>query len=139
MSAYGTSTRSTEYADLLEFDEAAALAGTQGVDDYAIIGDLHSAALVSKAGSIDWLCLPFFDSSSCFAALLDSPDAGRWLLAPASETKREVKRQYLPDTLVLETWWTTKTNGEAGEVKVTDFMPLRDHPYSARSCGVLTV
>jgi len=54
------------------------------IEDYAIVGDLHTAALIGTDGSIDWLCLPHFDSPACFAALLDSPKAGRWLLAPAS-------------------------------------------------------
>jgi GH15 family glucan-1,4-alpha-glucosidase len=54
------------------------------IEDYAVVGDLHTGALVSTEGSIDWLCLPRFDSPACFSALLDTPEAGRWLLAPAS-------------------------------------------------------
>lgn len=93
------------------------------IEDYAIIGDLHTAALVGVDGSIDWLCLPHFDSPACFAALLDNHDAeaGRWLLAPASGG-RCTRRRYQPDTLVLQTEWETPE----GNVRVTDFMPPRD-------------
>ena len=90
------------------------------IEDYAVIGDLHTAALVSTAGSIDWLCLPHFDSPACFAALLDTPDAGAWLLAPAAGGVC-TRRRYLPDTLVLETEWVAPE----GTVRVTDFMPKR--------------
>jgi GH15 family glucan-1,4-alpha-glucosidase len=92
-----------------------------GIEDYAIIGDLHTAALVSTEGSIDWLCLPRFDSSACFAALVGDKDNGRWRLAPAG-AKRCTRRRYRPDTLILETDWETDT----GSVRVTDFMPVRD-------------
>ncbi|MDZ4351742.1 glycoside hydrolase family 15 protein (plasmid) [Arthrobacter sp. FW306-05-C] len=91
------------------------------IEDYAIVGDLHTAALIGTDGSIDWLCLPHFDSPACFAALLDTPDAGRWLLAPAAGGTC-TRRRYRPDTLVLETEWDTGT----GRVRVTDFMPPRD-------------
>ena len=90
------------------------------IEDYAVIGDLHTAALVGRDGSIDWLCLPHFDSAACFAALLDTPDAGRWLLAPASGGKCN-RRSYQGDTLVLETEWKTPD----GQVRVLDFMPPR--------------
>ena len=93
----------------------------QRIEDYAMIGDLHTAALVSTAGSIDWLCLPRFDSPACFAALLDSPQAGRWLLAPESGGIC-TRRQYRDGTLILETEWETKE----GHVRVIDFMPPRD-------------
>lgn len=93
----------------------------QRIEDYAMIGDLHTAALVSTAGSIDWLCLPRFDSPACFAALLDSPKAGRWLLAPESGGTC-TQRQYRDGTLILETDWET----EEGHVRVIDFMPPRD-------------
>ena len=90
------------------------------IEDYAVIGDLQSAALISTAGSIDWLCLPRFDSPACFAALLDSPDAGHWQLAPASGGTC-TRRQYLEDTMILQTDWTTPD----GQIRVTDFMPPR--------------
>jgi len=90
------------------------------IEDYALLGDLQSAALVSTEGSIDWLCFPRFDSPACFAALLDGPDAGRWLLAPASGGVC-TSRRYRGDTLVLETEWTTPE----GQVRVLDLMPPR--------------
>jgi GH15 family glucan-1,4-alpha-glucosidase len=91
------------------------------IEDYAIVGDLHTAALIGSSGSIDWLCLPHFDSAACFAALLDSPEAGRWLLAPASGGVCTTRR-YRPGTLILETDWETPQ----GRVRVTDFMPPHD-------------
>ena len=72
------------------------------IEDYALIGDCHTAALVGRDGSIDWLCVPRFDSAACFAALLGAPEHGRWLLAPAGEV-RAVRRRYREGTLVLET------------------------------------
>lgn len=90
------------------------------IEDYALIGNCRSAALVARDGSIDWLCLPRFDSGACFAALLGTPDHGRWQIAPAGEVLR-VTRRYRPDTLVLETTFETPT----GSVTLTDFMPLR--------------
>ncbi|HYO51391.1 glycoside hydrolase family 15 protein [Archangium sp.] len=92
------------------------------IEDYALIGDTHTAALVGRDGSIDWLCLPRFDSGACFAALLGEPEHGRWLLAPAGGPPRQVRRRYRPETLVLETEFTT---GE-GVVRVVDCMPPRD-------------
>ncbi|GAA1971042.1 glycoside hydrolase family 15 protein [Microbacterium deminutum] len=91
------------------------------IADYAMIGDLHTAALISSVGSIDWLCLPRFDSPAFFAALLDSEDAGRWTLAPTGRVL-DVRRSYLPDTFVLQTRWQTPD----GEAEVCDFMPLGD-------------
>ncbi|WP_138443056.1 glycoside hydrolase family 15 protein [Sinomonas susongensis] len=91
------------------------------IEDYAIIGDLHTAALVCTDGSIDWLCLPNFDSPACFANLLDGPKAGRWLLAPEGGGEC-TRRQYREDTLVLETEWEL----DGGAVRVIDFMPPRD-------------
>ncbi|MEU7984702.1 glycoside hydrolase family 15 protein [Streptosporangium canum] len=90
------------------------------IEDYALIGDMHTAALVGRDGSVDWLCLPRFDSGACFAALLDGPRAGRWLLAPAG---RQVctGRRYHDDTLILETTWDSAD----GCVRVLDFMPPR--------------
>jgi GH15 family glucan-1,4-alpha-glucosidase len=91
------------------------------IEDYALIGDCHTAALVGKDGSIDWLCLPRFDSGACFAALLGTPDNGRWLVAPRDEVLA-VRRSYRDDTLVLETEFETAD----GVVAVIDFMPARD-------------
>lgn len=90
------------------------------IEDYALIGDLHSAALVSRQGSIDWMCLPRFDSPACFAALLDSERAGHWSLLPVGATSC-TSRRYVPETLVLETTWQL----DGGEVRVVDFMPPR--------------
>ena len=72
------------------------------IENYALVGDCHTAALVGSDGSIDWLCLPRFDSGACFAALLGGPEHGRWLLAPAAPV-RQVRRKYRGDSLVLET------------------------------------
>src|SRR5690348_7135150 len=88
------------------------------IEDYALIGDCRSAALVSRDGSVDWLCWPRFDSEACFAALLGGPEHGRWLVAPR-ETAR-VTRRYRADTLILETCFET-TDGSA---VVVDFMPF---------------
>ena len=76
------------------------------IEDYAMVGDLHTAALISTEGSIDWLCLPRFDSPACFSALLDTPAAGRWLLAPAGGGEC-TRRRYRKGTLILETEWET--------------------------------
>ena len=91
------------------------------IEDYALVGDLHTAALISTEGSIDWLCLPRFDSPACFNALLDTPRAGRWLLAPEGGGAC-TRRGYRQGTLILETEWETPT----GTVQVIDFMPPRD-------------
>ncbi|MFI8823299.1 glycoside hydrolase family 15 protein [Streptomyces sp. NPDC053431] len=94
---------------------------TQRIDDYALIGDLQTAALVGRDGSIDWLCLPRFDSAACFAALLGDENNGHWRIAPQGATTC-TSRRYAEDSLVLETVWETRT----GTVKVVDFMPQRD-------------
>jgi GH15 family glucan-1,4-alpha-glucosidase len=91
------------------------------IEDYALIGDCRSAALVSRDGSIDWLCWPRFDSEACFAALLGARDHGRWLVAPRDEAK--VTRRYRPDTLILETTFETRD----GAATLIDFMPFRDN------------
>ncbi|HVG65854.1 MAG TPA: glycoside hydrolase family 15 protein [Actinomycetota bacterium] len=90
------------------------------IEDYALIGDTHTAGLVSRDGSIDWLCLPRFDSPACFAALLGDRSNGRWLLAPAGGVQ-EVRRRYQGDSLVLETEYRT----DDGVVRVIDCMPPR--------------
>ena len=90
------------------------------IEDYGLVGDLQTAALISREGSVDWLCFPRFDSGACFAALVGDESNGRWALAPTT-WKREVSRRYAPDTLVLETEWRT----DGGRVRVTDFMPPR--------------
>jgi len=87
------------------------------IEDYAVIGDMRTAALVGKDGSIDWLCFPRFDSGSCFAALLGTSDHGRWLIGPEQQSR--IRRRYRPGTLILETTFTTKT----GKVTLIDFMP----------------
>jgi GH15 family glucan-1,4-alpha-glucosidase len=87
------------------------------IEDYAMIGDCQTAALVSRDGSIDWFCAPRFDSEACFAALLGSPEHGRWCIAP--RTKARVSRRYRPDTLVLETQFETA----GGAATLIDFMP----------------
>jgi GH15 family glucan-1,4-alpha-glucosidase len=98
------------------------------IEDYGLIGDCQSAALVGKDGSIDWLCLPRFDSAACFAALLGTPAHGRWRIAPTGEVKT-VRRFYRGDTLILETELVT----DSGEISIIDFMPPRTAaPYVIR-------
>ena len=94
------------------------------IENYALIGDCHTAALVGSDGSIDWLCFPRFDSGACFAALLGGPEHGRWLLAPKAQVSR-VQRSYRPGTLILDTEFHTAD----GAIRVTDFMPLSDHRW----------
>jgi GH15 family glucan-1,4-alpha-glucosidase len=91
------------------------------IEDYALIGDLQTAALVSKNGSIDWLCFPRFDSPACFAALLGTDDNGHWRISPRDGDAKS-SRHYRGDTLILETEWST----DSGSVRVIDFMPPRD-------------
>jgi GH15 family glucan-1,4-alpha-glucosidase len=91
------------------------------IEDYAMIGDCRTAALVGRDGSIDWLCVPRFDSGACFAALLGTPENGRWKLAPADNVEvRKVERRYRPGSLVLETDFFT----DSGAVRVTDAMAI---------------
>lgn len=90
------------------------------IEDYALIGDCETAALVSRDGSIDWLCWPRFDSDACFAALLGGPENGRWLITPTAADAR-ITRRYHEDTLVLETEFET----DEGAATLIDFMPPR--------------
>lgn len=94
--------------------------GSARIEDYALIGDCETAALVRRSGSIDWLCWPRFDSAACFAALLGEASHGRWLLSPVGAVS-PASRRYRGDTLVLETEWEMAE----GAVTVVDFMPLR--------------
>ena len=91
------------------------------IEDYALIGDCETAALVSRKGSIDWLCWPHFASPSCFAALLGTPDSGHWSISPKGEA--HCSRQYVDHTLVLETKFETTS----GTATLVDFMPPRGH------------
>ncbi|MFD8305503.1 glycoside hydrolase family 15 protein [Streptomyces sp. NPDC059690] len=90
------------------------------IEDYALLSDLETAAMVGRDGSVDWLCLPRFDSPACLASLLGGPDNGRWSVAPLGGGPC-ARRAYRPDTLLLESVWETAT----GTVRVTDFMPPR--------------
>jgi GH15 family glucan-1,4-alpha-glucosidase len=90
------------------------------IEDYAVIGDCETAALVSREGSIDWLCWPTFSSGACFAALLGTVDNGYWRIRPKGKIK-ETRRRYLPDTMIVETTFVTAD----GEVSLTDLMPPR--------------
>ena len=101
---------------------------TLSIEDYGLIGDLHTAALVGRDGSIDWLCLPRFDSAACFAKLLGDDDHGSWKLAPKGSHLAS-HRHYRGDTLVLESEFVT----EGGTVRVIDCMPIRErHPEVVR-------
>jgi GH15 family glucan-1,4-alpha-glucosidase len=97
------------------------------IEDYALIGDMQTAALVGRSGSVDWLCLPRFDSDACFAALLGDDHNGQWRICPTAvegpvPRRGEVSRQYVGDSLILQTDWQTMS----GTVRVLDFMPPRD-------------
>ncbi len=93
---------------------------SQRIEDYALIGDCETAALVGRNGSIDWLCWPAFDSDACFAAILGTHKNGRWLIAPGEDVTK-ISRRYLGNTLILETRFETKS----GTVALIDFMPPR--------------
>jgi GH15 family glucan-1,4-alpha-glucosidase len=97
---------------------------TKPIEDYGLIGNLVTAALVGRDGSIDWLCLPRFDSPACFAALVGTPENGRWLIAPepSSAGPCRISRRYLPGTAILETTFATAT----AEAVLVDFMPLTE-------------
>src|SRR4051794_33390838 len=90
------------------------------IEDYALVADTQTAALIGRDGSVDWLPFPRFDSGACFAALLGDRDNGRWLIAPTGEV-RETRRRYRPGTLILETELETAE----GVVRLIDFMPIR--------------
>jgi GH15 family glucan-1,4-alpha-glucosidase len=92
---------------------------TRRIEDYALIGDTRTCALVSRNGSIDWFCAPRFDSPACFAAMLGTPENGHWTVAPRGQP-RSIARRYVDDTLVLETTFET----DSGAVCLTDFMAI---------------
>jgi GH15 family glucan-1,4-alpha-glucosidase len=91
------------------------------IEDYALIGNTRTSALIGNNGSIDWLCMPRFDSGACFAGLLGNPDNGHWVISPSNEV-RTVRRHYRGSTLILETEFVT----DSGAVAVTDFMPIAE-------------
>ena len=91
------------------------------IDDYALIGDTQTAALVARDGSIDWLCLPRFDSPACFAALVGRREHGRWRIAPVGRAPPSDRRRYRPGTLVLE----TEITNDEGTIRIVDAMPIR--------------
>src|SRR5271170_2929207 len=98
------------------------------IEDYALIGDCETAALVGCDGSIDWLCLPRFDSAACFARLLGGPENGYWRISPADDQCQSTRR-YRAETLVLETDFETPE----GKVRIIDCMPIReDNPQVVR-------
>jgi len=103
------------------------------IEDYGLIGNMLSAALVGRDGSIDWLCLPRFDSPACFAAILGTPENGRWKIVPAGEITA-TSRRYLPDTGILETRFETAT----GAVTLTDFMPINEGDYHVDLVRIVT-
>ncbi len=92
------------------------------LEDYALLGDGESAALLGRDGSIDWLCWPRFDSAACLAALIGDADNGRWLIGPADRSGAATTRRYEADTLIMETEFTTS----GGRMRLTDFMPIRE-------------
>src|SRR5262245_2989653 len=98
------------------------------LEDYALIGDCETAALVSRGGSIDWLCWPRFDSGACFASLLGTREHGRWIVEPCAGNP-QITRRYRPNTLILETTFNT----DEGEVTLVDFMPPRSTPSDGKN------
>jgi GH15 family glucan-1,4-alpha-glucosidase len=101
---------------------------SQPIEDYGLLGDTHTAALVGRDGSIDWLCLPRFDSAACLAALLGGRDNGRWLIAPEGAA-RSARRRYRDDTLILE----SEFDAPEGSVRLIDFLPIREEtPHLVR-------
>ncbi len=112
----------TKHPDRQRAAEQARASEAAAIEDYALIGDCRTAALVSKAGSIDWLCWPRFDSPACFAALLGSPDNGRWRITP-SQSPARISRHYWPGTMILETLFETSS----GSVALIDFMAAEKH------------
>jgi GH15 family glucan-1,4-alpha-glucosidase len=102
------------------------------LERYGLIGDTQTAALVGDDGSIDWLCLPRFDSAACFAALLGGPEHGRWLIAPDGEIRAR-RRRYRPNSLVLETEYDL----DGGTVRVTDVIPISS--ASSTACAARCV
>jgi GH15 family glucan-1,4-alpha-glucosidase len=114
---------------------AAGAWSTPRIEDHALIGDMHTAALVTNDGTIDWMCVPAFDEDACFAALIGTADNGFWRIAPTARVK-EVRRRYRGDTLILETDFVTDT----GTVRLVDFMPPRrdrDFPVVCRAIRCL--
>ncbi len=97
------------------------------LEDYGVIGDTHSAALVSREGSIDWLCLPRFDSESCFAAILDRYRGGNWRIGPADRSLCSARR-YLPETMILESTFET----DSGIARLVDFLPVEDPTHGRK-------
>ena len=97
------------------------------IEDYGVVGDGRTCALIDKHGTVAWLCVPRFDSDACFASLLGREEHGEWLLRPVTPV-RAVKRRYRPDTLVLETEITC----DEGKVRLIDFMPVRDRSTVVR-------
>jgi GH15 family glucan-1,4-alpha-glucosidase len=102
------------------------------IEDHAMIGDLRTAALIAKDGSMDWLCLPAFDSDPCFAALVGKAHNGRWKIAPAVPVTK-VERRYRPETLILETDFVT----DRGRVRLVDFMPPRGRGEAPLVCRIV--
>lgn len=99
---------------------------SQAIEDYALIGNAHAASLVGRDGSMDWLCLPRFDSEACFSALVGSSDNGRWVISPDGDL-RTIRRHYRDGTLILETEFTTA----GGSCALIDFMPAPEETGAA--------